>query len=107
VAYVEFVTQVGEHSFADMQGWKGTTSTTSSKQLDADGFRRDVPEDPSEKANPMECFVPFAINGDGLCFDVRSGDGNYPIHHFDHETESFEPFAGDFISAVRRLAEHN
>jgi hypothetical protein len=107
-AYVEFITRVGEHSFADMQGREGyDVRILPPNELDADGFRRDAPEDPSEEAEPDGVLCAVAINGDGLCFDVRSGGGKYPVYHFNHETESFEPFAGDFIAAVRRLVERN
>lgn len=106
--YVHFVTRVGRHSFADMLGMEGyDVRIVGPKQLDADGYRRDRPEGPAEEAEPDGVLFAVAINGDALCFDVRSGKGDYAIHRFDHETERFEPFAVSFSAAIRRLVEKN
>lgn len=105
--YTRFVSTIGRHKFANVKGLEGLdVSIVGPQDLDDKEYRRDADETSSEQSEPDGLMFAVAINGDCLCFDIRSGDGAYPVYYFDHETEQFEWFAASFAAAVHRLAVH-
>jgi hypothetical protein len=104
-AYGDFVTKIGRHSFPGVLEREGySVRIVGPKGIDIKEYRRDVPTNGSD-AGPDGLLFAVAINGDALCFDLRGAKQDYPVYHFDHETESFEPFADNFAAAVKRLDE--
>ncbi len=104
-SYADFVTTAGRHSFGDVFGREGySVRVVGPKSLDAREYRRDPPEE-GEEAQPDGLLFAVAINGDAFCFDLRGAEQDYPVFHFDHETESFEPFADNFAAAIQRMTE--
>jgi SMI1 / KNR4 family (SUKH-1)/WD domain, G-beta repeat len=102
--YIQFVTTVGRHLFVDMFGEESyNVRIVGPKQLDQKSYRRDDIESPNEEQEPDGLMFAVAINGDCLCFDLRPRGENKPVFHFDHEMETFQPFAIDFASAIWRL----
>jgi hypothetical protein len=65
---------------------------------------RDPPENPKDDPEPDGRLFAIAVNGDCLCFDLRDPALDYPVVHFDHETETFSPDANNFAATVHRLA---
>jgi hypothetical protein len=103
--YVKFATAVGKQTFADMFGKDEYDVTiVGLGELDAEGYRRDFDDEAIEQS-PDGLMFAVAINGDCLCFDLHGESGKYPVFHYDHETEAFQPFAENFAAAVRRLVE--
>ena len=104
-SYADFVTTVGRLSFGDVLGREGySVRVVGPKSLDAREYRRDLPEDGGE-AEPDGLLFAVAINGDAFCFDLRGAKQDYPVFHFDHEMERFEPFADNFAAAIKRMSE--
>ncbi len=45
-------------------------------------------------------------HGDELCFDFagKSKGNDYEVHKYDHESDSFEPYARNFAECIKRFA---
>lgn len=103
--YQRYATKVGRKKFRDLMGLEGLdVRIVGPNQFDVESLRRDPPDDPADEAEPDGLMFAIAINGDCLCFDLRSPATDYPVFCYDHEAKTFTPFAGNFAAAVHRLA---
>jgi hypothetical protein len=103
--YERFATTVGRKTLHDLIGIEGLdVRIVGPKRLDCECFRRDAPENPADDPEPDGLLFAIAVNGDCLCFDLRGPVPDYPVLYYDHETETFVPYAGNFAAAVHRLA---
>jgi hypothetical protein len=103
--YQRFATTVGNKRFRNLMGLEGLdVNIVGPDRLDCESFRRDPPENPEDDPEPDGLLFAIAVNGDCLCFDLRGPAPDYPVVYFDHETETFSPYANTFAAAVHRLA---
>jgi hypothetical protein len=58
-----------------------------------------------DEGGPFNCVV-FATtdHGDVFCFGLAGRGSNYEVHKYDHELDSFEPYAKNFAECIKRFA---
>jgi hypothetical protein len=104
-SYQDFSAKIGRKKFADFQGEEGLDVTIwPAAKLDFDTFRN-----PGGECDGPTRAVVFATleNGDSLCFDLSEKGEESAVFHYDHETDSFEPFAKTFADCIRQLVGAN
>jgi hypothetical protein len=102
--YQRYAKKVGRKKFRNLMGVEGLdVRIVGPRQFDVESLRRDPPDDPADEPEPDGLMFAIAINGDCLCFDLRSPATDYPVFSYDHEAETFTHFAENFAAAVHRL----
>lgn len=105
-SYVDFITKVGPSTFEDVDQQEGFTARVlSPENLDFAAYRKGALEMEDEESRTVD-GVMFATtdHGDCFCFDVQKGKKEYPVFHFKHEYDHFEPYAENFAACIRRFA---
>jgi hypothetical protein len=109
-AYKDFIAAVGARSFDDVMEVEGfKAKVLPPGKLGFRGYRRGKVKDLDEDSARID-GVQFADtdHGDVFVFDVSGHNGgDYPVYWYDHEQNSYEPFAPDFAACVRRFVERN
>jgi len=109
-AYKDFISTVGEKSFAGINETEGVTAVIlPPAQLDFKDYRQGKLKELNEEQSQID-GVMFASteHGDCFVFDVsKKASGDYPIYHYEHEQNSLELFAPNFAACIKRFVEKN
>jgi hypothetical protein len=108
-SYKDFIAALGPRSFDDVMDVEGFKAKVLPPQkLDFRSYRRGKPKDLDEDFAKID-GVQFADtdHGDVFVFDVSTGDGDYPVYRYDHEQNSYEPFAANFAACLKRFVQRN
>jgi hypothetical protein len=100
-SYVDFVTTVGAATFEDVDEEGFTVSIRSPDELGVERYADDFDDEESRAVNGLT----FATtdHGDCFCFDVQKGKKEYPVFHYKHEYNLFEPYADNFAACIKRF----
>lgn len=103
--YKDFISIVGEKSFADVNELEGsTTSILSPQSLDFEGYRRGkLPDLEGEDAEVDGVMFAATDFGDCFVFDVSAKGNDYPVYWYRHEENALEQFASNFAECIQRF----
>lgn len=106
LAYKEFISTVGEKSYFDVDGTEGfTVHVLLPQKLDFRSYRKGRVQVADEESSEVDgLMVALTDHGDCFCFDLSASAPNYPVFHFEHELNGFEPYAQDFKEFIKRCA---
>lgn len=105
-SYVDFIATVGPVSFANVDEQEGFMARIlTPDDLDARSYRAGRLDAPDEESNAVD-GVMFAStdHGDCFCFDIQKGKKEFPVFHYKHEYNCFEPYADNFAACIKRFA---
>ena len=106
-SYKDFMATVGPKSYRDVNGEEGfTVRIVPPSRLEFSIFRKSGAaggNDPDSKIDGV--MFGTTDHGDAFCFDVGGKGSEYPVFHYQHEMDLFEPYADSFAGAVKRFAE--
>jgi hypothetical protein len=102
--YKEFISQVGEKEYVDVDGIDGFTARIlAPTKFNFKSYRRGKLD--AEELAELDCVL-FAVtgHGDGFCFDVASPGPDYPVYHYQHELGMMELYARNFAECIKRFS---
>lgn len=108
-SYKKFMLAAGPMSFADVNGIKGFVAhVLPPSKLDFKNHRRGKTGGLDQEQSQIDDVV-FASTDHGDCFvfDVSGAGNDPPVFWHDHEQNSLEPFAPNFMECIKRFAEKN
>jgi hypothetical protein len=104
-SYKDFVSTVGTKSFKDVNQEEGfSVRIVPPQKLEFKIFRKssDASEDEAEGRIDGVMFA-TTDHGDAFCFDIEAKGSDYPVYHYQHELDQFEPYANNFAAAIKRF----
>ena len=103
-SYRKFIAQVGTKTFKDVDGEEGfAVHILPPKKLDFEEFRK-LPAEKGDEDRIEGVVFATTDHGDLFCFDVGRKNRDYPVFKYDHEIDTFEPYAANFAEAIKRFA---
>jgi hypothetical protein len=105
-SYKDFISTVGPKTFKNVNEEEGfAVRIVPPQKLDFKIYRRssDAPEYEAEGKIDGVMFA-TTDHGDAFCFDIDAKGADYPVYHYQHELDQFEPYANNFAAAIKRFA---
>jgi hypothetical protein len=104
-SYKEFTSKVGSRTFKDVDEEEGfNVRILLPKDLDFHGASQPDEAESDDDHSTDGLIFAATEHGDTFCFDTTSKGPEFEVLHHDHETDIFEPYAGNFAEFIRRLA---
>lgn len=107
-SFKAFLSKVGPTTFPDLDEEEGADVRIyglEDLEDDCHGLRLGRTEFEDEESAAVD-GLEFAgtIFGDAFCFDLAAAGPDYPVYHYQHEINLFEPYAANFEECLKRFA---
>jgi WD40 repeat protein len=104
-SYKKFIAKVGTKTFKDLDDEEGFCAhILPPKKLDFKEYRKPEPAEEEEPEKIDGVMFATTDHGDVFCFDISARNHDYPVYLYKHETDEYEPYAGNFAACIKQFA---
>ncbi|MDB6064366.1 MAG: cell-wall, partial [Pedosphaera sp.] len=104
-SYKKFISKAGTKTFKDVDEEEGFSAhILPPEKLNFKEYRKSAARDDEDEERIEGVMFATTDHGDVFCFDVSAKNRDFPVYHYKHETDEFEPYAENFAGSIRRFA---